>query len=473
MTLLQNTLLALLYFITGKISFALFQQDAIVTITIFIPEGIALAAVLLYGYRIVPGIFFGQLLLALTSGLPPFPALGIAAVNAFEAAIAYALFNRFKLDKTLSHFHDLIGLLLLIALILQPLSALLGNTILLISHTIQTNHFFKDAFYWWFGNTVGQFVITPMLLILFATTSNKASELLKYALILIAFTLFNALLQITLNIHNTSLLLIATLPLTLYLSTRNLSYATLATFSLVISSLYFFHLGVGTFVTNTHPVDQLLNLNFFILSHTLLVLIIGVLFHEKEVAIATLKTMAHYDPLTGLPNRHMLDKKIQHAIYLYQRDHQQSVICFIDLDGFKAVNDTYGHDIGDKLLKEVANRVKHHIRLTDTLLRLGGDEFLLILNKVDRTTTEQLLERVMHAVRSIDEIDGHQINISLSIGVASCPADGMTVETLVHAADETMYKIKKSGKNGILYTPNCCKLIEPETAPLSPSKATT
>ena len=473
MTLLQNTLLALLYFITGKISFALFQQDAIVTITIFIPEGIALAAVLLYGYRIVPGIFFGQLLLALTSGLPPFPALGIAAVNAFEAAIAYALFNRFKLDKTLSHFHDLIGLLLLIALILQPLSALLGNTILLISHTIQTNHFFKDAFYWWFGNTVGQFVITPMLLILFATTSNKASELLKYALILIAFTLFNALLQITLNIHNTSLLLIATLPLTLYLSTRNLSYATLATFSLVISSLYFFHLGVGTFVTNTHPVDQLLNLNFFILSHTLLVLIIGVLFHEKEVAIATLKTMAHYDPLTGLPNRHMLDKKIQHAIYLYQRDHQQSVICFIDLDGFKAVNDTYGHDIGDRLLKEVANRIKHHVRLTDTLLRLGGDEFLLILNKVDRTTTEQLLERVMHAVRSIDEIDGHQINISLSIGVASCPADGMTVETLVHAADETMYKIKKSGKNGILYTPNCCKLIEPETAPLSPSKATT
>lgn len=465
MMLLQNVLLALLYFLTGKLSFALFQQDAIVTITVFIPEGIALAAILIYGYRIVPGIFFGQLLLASTSGLPPLAALGVSVVNSLEAIIAYTLFNRLKFDKTLPHFRDLIGLFLLIILILQPMSAFLGNTILLIFHIIQASHYFKDVFDWWFGNTVGQLVVTPMLLILYFTTPKKTVELFKYALILLVFTAFNYLLQITFNIHNTSLLLIATLPLTLYLATQNLPSATLATFSLVVSSLYFYHLGEGTFVSESNPKDQLLNMNFFILSHTLLVLIIGILFREKEAAIASLKAMAHYDPLTGLPNRHMLDKKVQQAIYLYQRYHQQSVICFIDLDGFKAVNDTYGHDIGDKLLKEVAHRIKHIVRLTDTLLRLGGDEFILILNNVDKTTTEQLLERVMHAVRSIDEIDGHQISISLSIGVASCPADGLTIETLIHAADETMYKIKKSGKNGVLYTPNCCKPIEPTAHP--------
>ena len=128
------------------------------------------------------------------------------------------------------------------------------------------------------------------------------------------------------------------------------------------------------------------------------------------------------------------------------------MICFIDLDGFKAVNDSFGHKVGDRLLKEVAQRIKGSIRSTDTLLRLGGDEFLLVLNNIDKKTAQALLEKIMETVRMIDYIDNHRVAVSLSIGAASCPRDGTNVEDLIHASDNAMYKAKKEGKNTVVFT---------------------
>ena len=457
--LLRNIVLAILYLLSGKISFAFFQQDLIVTLTVFIPEGIALAAVLIYGQRIIPGIFFGQLLLALSSGVSFSPALGISIGNALEAFIAYRLFYYFKLDKSLSHFRDLMGLFLLIFLILQPFSAFLGNSILLAFHTEQESEFLNNLFFWWFGNSVGQLFISPMLLLLYHHKQKEGvlKQLLHYTLVAIIFILLNYFLQIALEIHNTSLLLIATLPLTIYLATINLPYATIATFSLVGSSFYFFHLHQGTFFLAEADIDQLINLNFFALSHILLVLIIGVLFHEKEAAITSLRSLAHYDALTGLPNRYLLQSEIQESLYLFERFSKKSVICFMDIDNFKTVNDNYGHAVGDKLLQEFTKHTKQVIRLTDTLLRLGGDEFILILRDVDKEATKQLLTRIMDSVHRIKKIDHNKIAVSLSIGVASCPADGTTVQELINAADSAMYQVKQSGKNGMAFSKSCCK----------------
>ncbi len=406
--LMLNILIAILYLLAGKVSFALFQEDMIVTMTVFIPEGIALTAVLIYGYRIVPAIFLGQILLALDSGLSSVPALGIATVNAIEALMAYKLFYAYKLDKTLSDFRSLIGLLLLIVFVLQPFSAIVGNTILHFSGMSKESDFLQDIFFWWFGNTVGQILIAPMsLVIYFNTQSTKKRILILVALLFIGI---NYTVQVLIGVHNISLLLLITLPLVIYLATVNISYATVATFGLVVGSLYLFHFGQGSFVGDINPIDGLINLNFFILSHTILVLIIGVLFREKETAITSLLSKAHYDALTGLPNRHMLDDEIERRVYYYKRFAQKSAICFIDIDGFKAVNDNYGHDVGDKLLKKVAKEIQQVIRLDDTLLRLGGDEFLLILSHIDKEQTQELLERVMKAIGSIDVIDNHKID---------------------------------------------------------------
>ena len=444
-----------LYIVTGMLSFALFQQDTIVTVTIFIPEGIALAAVLIYGYRILPGIFFGQFLLALFSGIAFFPSLGIAIVNALEAFIAFKLFQSFQLKRTLEHTRDFIGLVLLIVLILQPFSALLGNAILFISHSIHANHFLQNIFFWWFGNVTGQLLVTPLLLILYY--NQQKTKITWYAFTVLFVVLFNYILQVQLHITNVSLLLATTLPLTIYLATRNLSYANAAVFSLVASTLYFFHIHHSSFSLGKDSITCFININFFILSHIILVPMIGILFREKENAITTLRSLAHYDSLTGLPNRYVLHNEIDRLAYLYERYNQESMVCFIDIDGFKAVNDTYGHDVGDKLLQEVAKNIKRNIRLTDTLVRYGGDEFVLLLSNTDTKAANNLLTRVLNTIENINHIDHNTISISLSIGVACCPYDGTTKEELVHASDNAMYMIKKSSKNAIAFTQNCQK----------------
>ena len=445
-------IVALLYYATGELSFALFQQDKIVTLTVFIPEGIALAATLICGYTILPGIFIGQFILAQMTGLSPLSATGISLVNTLEAAMAYKLFGYFKLDVKLLRIRDLVGLFALIVFILQPFSAIMGNAILYFFQIRKESAFFQDIFFWWFGNILGQLLITPTILILYY--NKQQTKYSEYILTVILFVMTNYMLQIEVGVENTSLLLIATLPLTIYLATVNLPYAMIGVLSLVASTLYFFHLGCGSFRAETESVYQLINMNYFILNHIFLVPFIGILFREKQAAIISLKTMAHYDLLTGLPNRYMLEEEIRRCNYLHKQFNYKGMICFIDIDDFKFVNDSYGHDIGDKLLKEVTYRIQHIIRSTDTLLRLGGDEFLLVLNNIDKEKTENLLGRIMHTVKQIDMIDNHKIEISLSIGVAHCPKDGANVREIVRAADNAMYQAKKSGKNSVVFTQN-------------------
>ncbi|HHO65617.1 MAG TPA: GGDEF domain-containing protein [Epsilonproteobacteria bacterium] len=212
------------------------------------------------------------------------------------------------------------------------------------------------------------------------------------------------------------------------------------------------HLGIGTFAHSFSEVDNVINLNFYILSHVIMVLLIGVLFREKEDAISHLKSMAHYDYLTGLPNRHLLREKIHHTVYLAHETHCENAICFIDLDGFKAINDTYGHHAGDQLLKEVVYKLRTFTYGDDELLRLGGDEFLIIFNQVGNIDAfKGKLDAILDAVSSIERVDSYKINISLSMGISWCPRHGTDVKPLMEAADNAMYEAKRRGKNQYVF----------------------
>ena len=307
-------LMALIYFITGKISFMVFSQDMIVTMTAFAPEGFALAGVLIYGRSVLPGIFLGQLILGLSSGMALSSILPISLINTLEAYIALRLFSYFKLNKALLSMRDVFGLLALILFVLQPFSAILGNTTLLLLNIITVDAYFHDIFFWWFGNVMGQLLFAPMLLILYY--NRQKVKLINMIYVLLFFLILNYILQVSLNVDNVSILLMITLPTTIFLTTKNLSYASLASVTLASISLYFTHLGVGTFTKEGTQIDNIINLNFFMVSHIILVLIIGILFREKQEAIDSLKSMAHYDYLTGLPNRHLLREEMHHSIFI-------------------------------------------------------------------------------------------------------------------------------------------------------------
>jgi diguanylate cyclase (GGDEF)-like protein/PAS domain S-box-containing protein len=159
--------------------------------------------------------------------------------------------------------------------------------------------------------------------------------------------------------------------------------------------------------------------------------------------------MAHHDTLTGLPNRNLLFDHLKQAIALAQRQEGALAVALLDLDRFKEANDSLGHAAGDRLLVEVANRLRNAVRQSDVVARFAGDEFVAIFPAVG--TPEQvgvILDKVLASLEAPCQLNGTEWRISASIGVAFYPRDGQDAEALLQAADEAMYAVKQAGRNG-------------------------
>lgn len=172
---------------------------------------------------------------------------------------------------------------------------------------------------------------------------------------------------------------------------------------------------------------------------------------ERHQSQELLWKQANFDNLTGLPNRSMLNGRLLEILKYANRTQQKVSVLALDLDGFKEVNDSYGHDIGDKLLIKAAQRIKNTVRETDIVARMGGDEFIVVLKNMENSfTTEHVTNSILEAMRAPFYINEYEFYITTSIGVAVFPRDGDNVETLMMHSDQAMYQAKKHSKN-------CCR----------------
>jgi diguanylate cyclase (GGDEF)-like protein/PAS domain S-box-containing protein len=161
-----------------------------------------------------------------------------------------------------------------------------------------------------------------------------------------------------------------------------------------------------------------------------------------------LEHIAHFDALTGLPNRVLLADRLQYAMAQCQRRQESLGVAFLDLDGFKTVNDDHGHDVGDQLLVALAQRMKAALRDGDTLARIGGDEFVAVLVGLESTQDcEPILQRLLHAAADKVLVGDIELQVSGSVGVTIYPQDGADPDMLLRHADQAMYLAKQSGKN--------------------------
>jgi diguanylate cyclase (GGDEF)-like protein len=168
------------------------------------------------------------------------------------------------------------------------------------------------------------------------------------------------------------------------------------------------------------------------------------LMHDTE---RRLSHLAHYDALTNLANRAMFNDYMLRALARSQRKNKILALLFIDIDRFKIINDTVGHDAGDELLRQVAGRIQHVTREGDFAARIGGDEFTVILEDIKAiSNAEQFAAKLQQVVSAPINVDEHQFNVSVSIGIATYPAAGQDLETLVKNADIAMYRAKAKGK---------------------------
>lgn len=168
---------------------------------------------------------------------------------------------------------------------------------------------------------------------------------------------------------------------------------------------------------------------------------------SKENASKAIHFQANFDGLTLLPNRHLFEDRLNQAVRSHNRYGKSFAVMFMDLDGFKIINDQYGHVVGDKLLKQVAQRLKIRLRASDTVARYGGDEFVFLLDPNSSDSSDEVAESICDVIAQPFEIDGKKMSVSASIGVAHYPSNGSNLETLVRNADTAMYVAKKLGKN--------------------------
>ncbi len=176
-----------------------------------------------------------------------------------------------------------------------------------------------------------------------------------------------------------------------------------------------------------------------------------VVFHDVSVARALGAEMSHlaqHDTLTNLPNRTLLKDRLSQAIITAHRNDTKVAVLFLDLDGFKQINDSLGHAIGDKLLQSVAKRLLACVRTSDTVSRQGGDEFVILLSEVAHAGDAGLKAgKIINALLSPHEIGAHSLHVKASIGVSTYPADGMDADILIKNADLAMYRAKEEGRN--------------------------
>ncbi|MGA7594381.1 MAG: diguanylate cyclase [Gallionella sp.] len=176
---------------------------------------------------------------------------------------------------------------------------------------------------------------------------------------------------------------------------------------------------------------------------------------ERKDAEEHMKHMAQYDALTHLPNRALFEDRLHQAIAAAQRNKAHLALMFIDLDKFKPVNDTYGHGIGDLLLKEVATRIQACLRDSDTAARIGGDEFVILLPAIESAAdASKVAEKIRMSLNQPFALAGNTLGIGSSIGVAVYPQHGSNEKLLVKSADIAMYHAKKNGRNNVkIYQP--------------------
>jgi diguanylate cyclase (GGDEF)-like protein/PAS domain S-box-containing protein len=173
---------------------------------------------------------------------------------------------------------------------------------------------------------------------------------------------------------------------------------------------------------------------------------------ERKSSENQLLQLAHYDQITSLPNRILFLDKLQQVLKNAQRHQQPVTLMYLDLDRFKEVNDTLGHDMGDVLLKDVAGRLTKCVRADDTVARMGGDEFTVILNNVNHPiNTERIAQSILDRLTEPFNLGGEVVYVSASIGISVYPEHGNEVDILLKNADQAMYFAKQNGRNRYHY----------------------
>ncbi len=453
-------LIAGVYVVCAKIGFfAAFMHDSVSAV--WPPAGVALSVVLLSKYRLWPAVSLGAFLANAMTPVPLWVALAIATGNTLEAVVGAYLIRRFAdFDAGLQRVRIVLALVLGAALGSSIISATIGVSALCVSGSAAWENFGDLWRVWWLGDAIGDLTVAPLIVTWTARASKPMSAGMMSEAALVCVMTATVALPIFFGWFDISRARLiwgyAVFPFIIFAAMRHGQRITaVALFLVAFIAIIGTSLGHGPFVQPALK-DSLLHLQVFIavmgVTGLLLADTVAERREDHEELLQNRDRLAHFanhDVLTGLPNRNLLRDRLNQAIGYAQRYKRMVTVVFVDLDKFKVVNDKFGHDTGDELLNVVAKRLALCVRHTDTVSRLGGDEFLIVLFDQPTPTdpVTPVLQRIQENVAQGAEIGGHVLKVTCSMGYSTYPGDGKDADALIRNADAAMYHAKELGRN--------------------------
>jgi diguanylate cyclase (GGDEF)-like protein len=438
------TALAIVYLIVAKLALKLAFVNASVT-AVWPCTGVALAAFLILGYRVWPAILVGAFLANLLTAGSIATSLAIAVGNTLEGVAGCYLVTRFARGQhAFERAQDIFRFAFLAGMVSTAISATIGVTTLGLGGLSSWAMYASVWYTWWSGDAVGAVVLTPLLILWrqhhhLSWTRKQIVELvfLFSGLLFTGWVVFGARFHSALKDYPLEYLCI---PFLIWAALRfgRRKAATAICVLAVIATWGTSH-GFGPFARHSQNTSLLL-LQAFMCVVAILTLALAAEATAHNRAVARVQQLVITDPLTGLANYRRLLDALDAEVKRCERTDRSFGIVLLDLDGLKAINDTYGHLVGTRALCRVANMLRIHCREMDTAARYGGDEFVLVLPETDSEATRNVAHRIREALRN----DGEEPPISVSTGSAIYPRDGRTIAELLGAADRALYGEKGS-----------------------------
>jgi diguanylate cyclase (GGDEF)-like protein len=449
--LLTTTLVGLAYYVAAHFGLKLALVHNQVT-PIWPPTGIAVAAMLMFGRRIWPGVALGAFAVNAPLGPSILGAATIAAGNTLAPVLAVTLLRRVGFQPDLRRLQDAIAIVVLGALVAMSVSATIGATTLLVSRSIPGSEFWPSWWVWWTGDAMGVLVVTPFLLSLRSirfelrgTWSRRLeAAVLFVCLVAVANVAFHSPLQIEYLVF----------PFLAWAAwrfgQRGAAPAALVTSAIAVWAAV---KGTGPFADGTLWA-RMATLQVFNASVTFATFFLAALVSERGQDILgrlraedALTHMALHDPLTGLANRSMFTERLTQALARTERHAGAVGVLFLDLDRFKVINDSLGHEAGDRVLEAVADRLRSVLRPEDTASRFGGDEFVILCEDlVDELEAVTIAERIGAAITEPIALQTGEIVITTSIGISLSKGLADRPEELIRDADAAVYRAKERGR---------------------------
>jgi diguanylate cyclase (GGDEF)-like protein len=434
--------LAVVYFIAGKLGLQLAYVHASAT-AVWPCTGIAIAALLVFGYRVWPGILIGAFLVNLTTVGTLGTSIGIGIGNTLEGLVGCYLVSRFARGKeAFERAQDIFKFALLAGMIATTVSATIGVTTLAVGGFADWTAYGSIWLTWWLGGAVGAVMVTPLLLLWKENPRLewKQKQWIEVAALCVglnatSLVLFGGFFQPELKSYPLEYLCI---PFLIWVGYR-FGQREAATALCVLGGIAAWGTvhGFGPFARNSQNASLLLMQAFMgIMAITTMALAAEVSEHKR--AEERVRNLAVSDPLTGLANYRQLVEALETEIKRYGRTERGFVVLLLDLDGLKKINDAHGHLEGSRALCRLADILRLYSREMDTAARYGGDEFVLILPETDAEAARLVAQRISKRLAE----DGEEPKISVSIGTAVYPDDGETINEILGAADQDLYREK-------------------------------